>query len=75
MLLLLVLGPWYEVHSSPLSCYMIWARVLHQFLDTALVLKVLCPICRPKNEKVKFQLHLKDNNNLDKYLRLAAKGT
>ena len=28
-------------------------------------LKVLCPICRPKNEKVKFQRHLKDNTKLE----------
>ena len=30
-------------------------------------LKVLhiCPFCRPKNENVKFQRHLKDNTNLE----------
>ena len=27
--------------------------------------KILCPICRPNNEKVKFQRHLKDNSNLE----------
>ena len=25
----------------------------------------LCPFCRPKKEKVKFQWHLKDNTNLE----------
>ena len=28
-------------------------------------LQVLCPICRPTIEKVKFQRHLKDNTNLE----------
>ena len=28
-------------------------------------LKVLCPICRPENENVKFQRHLKDDTNLE----------
>ena len=26
---------------------------------------VLCPICRPNNEKFKFQQHFKDNTNLE----------
>ena len=29
------------------------------------VLDPLCPFCRQKNKKVKFQLHLKDNTNLE----------
>ena len=28
-----------------------------------IILKVLCPICRPEKEKVKYQRHLKDNTN------------
>ena len=39
--------------------------LINQTFITLLKVLHVCPICRPKNEKVKFQRHLKDNTNLE----------
>ena len=53
-------------HYEDFFVFALMVSMGNSLLWVTLTVKVLCPICRPKkNEKFKFQLHLKDNTNLE----------